>query len=143
MSGRSVMVLTPDVLLDLFDLRREKFHRTSAVCADHVMVIAAIVLMLVSRDAVVESNFTRQTTFRQKLKRAVHSGEAYLRVLLLDEPVQLICREMITGIKERPQYRVPLLGMLESYPLEMGMEYVFGLAHHLARDRRLIVYSFL
>lgn len=137
------MVFTTDVLLDLLDLRRKELHRTPAVCADHVVVIAAIVLVFVSRNTVVKSNFARKATFRQQLQCAVHGGEADLRVLLLDEPVQLICREMIAGLKERAQDRVPLLSVLESYPFEVGMENVFGLAHHLARDRRLIVDSFL
>ena len=50
---------------------------------------------------------------------------------------------MITGLKERSQDRVSLLCMLESHPFQVRIKNVLGLAHHFARDRRLIVHSFL
>jgi hypothetical protein len=142
-SRGDIVVLAPDVLLNLLDLRRKELYRATAISADHVVVIAAIVLVLVSRHSVVKCDFTSKTTLREQLQRSVDGGEPDLRVFLFDEPVQLICRKMISRLKERAQDRVPLLRMLESNPLKVGMENVFGLSHHLARDRRLIVYSFL
>ena len=63
--SRYVMVLAPDLLLDLLNLRREELHRTSAIRAHHVMVIPPVVLVLVTRHPIVERHLARQPTFRQ------------------------------------------------------------------------------
>src|SRR5512146_1953921 len=43
-AGGHVAVLAPDLLLHAVDFRREKFHRTAAFRADHVVVAAPVVL---------------------------------------------------------------------------------------------------
>src|SRR5579871_6673293 len=60
--GGQVMVFTADFLLELPDFLREKLHRTAALGANHVVMAAAIVLVLVTGDAVMERDLARQAT---------------------------------------------------------------------------------
>ena len=85
-----VMVLAADFLFDLADLWRKELHRSTASGADHVVMAAAVVLVLVASDAIVKRDFTRKSRTSQKLERAIHGGKADVRVFFLDEPVQFI-----------------------------------------------------
>jgi hypothetical protein len=49
--------------LDTLDVGGEEFDRAAALVTHHVMVVASVVLMLVSRDAVVEGDFAGETAF--------------------------------------------------------------------------------
>ncbi len=78
-----VVILPADFLLQLVDFLREEFHRTAAIGADHVVMAAAIVLMLVARDAIMKGDFARQSAFGQQFEGAIHGGVADADVLLL------------------------------------------------------------
>ena len=65
MSGGQVMIFAADLLLQLADFGRKELDRTAAIRANHVVMAATVVLMLVAGDAVVEGNFAGQSTFRQ------------------------------------------------------------------------------
>jgi hypothetical protein len=47
------MVFAADLLLDLSNLFREKLHRRATLGANHVVMIAAVVLVFIACDAVV------------------------------------------------------------------------------------------
>ena len=143
MAGGNVTVLTSDLPLDFSDFLREKFDRGAALCAYHVVMTAAVVLVLVTRDAVVKGDFAGQATTRQKLQRPVDGGETDARIGFLDQSVQFVGREMFTSFEEGPQNRAALFGLFESDAFEMLQENSFGLADALRRDGRLIVDSFL
>ena len=51
-------MLAADLLLKTIDFGREEFDGASTGRADHVVMTAAIVLMLVAGDAVVKGDFT-------------------------------------------------------------------------------------
>src|SRR5580704_670853 len=74
MAGGGVVVFASDLLLQSIHFRREELHRTAAFGAYHVMVAAAVVLMLVSRNPIVESYFAGQSTLGQQLQGAVDRG---------------------------------------------------------------------
>ena len=57
-----VVMFATDLLFQPVDLRRKEFHRTAALRTHHVMMAAAVVLMLITGDAVVKSHFARQST---------------------------------------------------------------------------------
>ena len=59
-----VVMLAPDLLLDLSHLLREKLYRSAAFGADHVVMAAAVVLVLVARDAIVKGHLARQARIR-------------------------------------------------------------------------------
>ena len=81
------MVFASNLLLDFSDFLREKFDRSTALGTDHVVMAAPVVLVFVTRNAVVKGYFTGQSATRQKLKRPVNGGDSDARVVLLDQPV--------------------------------------------------------
>ena len=83
-----------DLLLDLSDLRRKKLYRRAALRTHHVVMAAAVVLVFVARDAVMESDFTRQAAASEKFERAIDGGESDAGIFFLDEPVQFVGGEM-------------------------------------------------
>ena len=104
---------------------------------------AAVVLVFVTRDAIVKGDFAGQSATSQKLQRPIDGGEADARVGFFDQAVQFVDREVFTSFKERPQNRVALFGLLQADATEMLKENSFGFADILPRDGRLIVDSFL
>jgi hypothetical protein len=141
-AGSGVVMLASDLLLDLFDLGGEEFDGAAAVCADHVVMGAAIVLMFVARDSIMERQLGCESAFGEEFERAIDRGESDLRIFLLHETVEFICREMITDLEERLEDGVALLGVFEAYALEMRMEDLLRFSQHFLRDRRLIVDPF-
>src|SRR5450432_213915 len=70
MASGCVMVFAANLLFQTVDFRRKEFHRTAAFGTDHVMVTAPVVLVLVARDAIVESHFAGQSAFGEHFQRA-------------------------------------------------------------------------
>ncbi len=62
-AGGYVVVFLANLLFQLPDLLREKFYRTAAPGADHVVMTAPVVLVFVAGDAVVECHFTGKAAF--------------------------------------------------------------------------------
>ena len=143
MAGGYVTVFVSDLLFDFSDFLREKFDRRAALGTDHVVMTAAVVLVLVTRDAVVKSDFTGEAATCQELQRPIDGGETDTRISFLDQPMQFVDREMLTSFKEGPQDCAALFGLLEADTFEMLQENSFGFADVLPRDRWLIVDSFL
>ena len=112
--------------------RREELHRTPTVGAHHVVVAAAVVLVLVASDAVMKSDLAGKSTFREQLERAVDRRESDLRVFLFHQAVKLICRHVVPGLEERLQDSVALFGMLQADPLQVTMQDLLRFAHRLA-----------
>jgi len=61
------MMPAADFLLQSLHFWREKFNGSAAGSAHHVVMIAAIVLMLEPRHVVMKRHFAGQSTFRQEL----------------------------------------------------------------------------
>ena len=133
------MVLAADLLFQLVYLRREKLDRRVTLRADHVVVIAAIELVLIARHAVRKRDGAGQSALRQQLERTVNRGEADLGVLLADEAKQLVGGKMIAGLKKGAQDGVALVSVLEPDTLQMLIKDLLRFAHGFARRRRMIV----
>jgi hypothetical protein len=138
-----ILVLTPDLLFDLSDLRRKKLYRRAAFRTHHVVMAAAVVLVLVARDAVVEGDFAGEAAISQKFERAVHGGESDARIFFPDQTVQLVGGEMLARFEESAQDDVALTSLLQSYPTQVLEEDCLGRAHALTRDAGLIVDALL
>src|SRR5580704_6126204 len=67
-AGRRVVVSAPDFLLQLIHFVGKEFHRTAAFGANHVVMAAAVVLMLVAGDAIVEGDFAGESALGQQLE---------------------------------------------------------------------------
>src|ERR1035437_9862001 len=65
---RQVLVLAANFLLNAFDIARKELHRAAAFGANHVMMVAAIVLLFITGHAVIESNFAGQPALGQQLQ---------------------------------------------------------------------------
>ena len=132
-----------DFFFQFVHFAREKFHRAATFSADHVMVAAAVVLVLVARDAIVKRNFAGQAAFGQKLQRAVHRGVTDARVFLLDQAMEFVHGRVVASFDESAKDGVALGGLLESDPLQVPMQQPLGLADHLWRQVRLVINALL
>src|SRR5690349_16307846 len=81
-AGSHVLVFLADLLFQLLEFGGEKLHGATAFRADHVVVSAAIVLMLVSRDAIVKRHLAGKATFCKQFQCAINSGKADFGVFL-------------------------------------------------------------
>jgi len=80
-------MLTAYLLLDLSHFFREKFNGSATFRAHHVVMAAAIVLVLVTSDPVVKGDFTGQPAAGEEFQGAVYRRDADVRIGLFDQPV--------------------------------------------------------
>jgi hypothetical protein len=82
------MVFAADFLFELADFLGKEFDRTPTVGADHMVMAAAVVLVLVAGDAVVEGHFAGQAALCEKFQSAVNRGVADAGIFFLHQAVQ-------------------------------------------------------
>src|ERR1035437_7747064 len=105
---RQVLVLAANFLLNAFDVAREELHRAAAFGANHVMMVAAIVLLFITGHAVIESNFAGQPALGQQLQSPIDSGKSDALVVFLDQPIQFVGGEVVMCVAKRAQDDTPL-----------------------------------
>lgn len=137
------MVLAADLLLQLGNLWGEELDRTAAIRANHMVMAAAVVLMLVTCDAIVERDFACQAAFGEQFQGAVDGGVADSCVFLLDQAVKFVGGQVVARFKEGAEDSVALSGLLQAHSFEMAMKDFLGLPDHLTRDGGLIVDALL
>src|ERR1035438_8366526 len=138
-----VMMPAANLVLDLSDFLGEKFHRCAAFGADHVVMTAAVVLVLIARDAVLKGDCAGQSAIGEQLECPVDGGEADARVGLFDQPVQFVGGQVLASLQKCSQDGVALSGLLQANAAQMLEEDSFRLADALGRDAGLIVDSLL
>ena len=107
-----VVVFASNLFLYLVDLRRIELHRAAALRADHMVMAAPVVLVLIAGHSVLESHLARQPTLRQQLQRPVNRREPDPGIAALHQMVQLLRRKMAACLQKRAQDGVALSGML-------------------------------
>lgn len=132
-----------DFLFQLLHFAREEFDGSSAFGTDHVVMAAAVVLVFVAGDAVVEGDFAGQSALGEQFQSPVDRSVANDGVFFLHQPMQFVGGEMIASFEEGTQDGIPLRGLLEADFLEVPVEDLLGLPDHLARNGRLIVDAIL
>lgn len=137
------MVLTSDLLREQAHILGKKLDGAAAIGTNHVVMTAAVVLMLEASNAVVESDLARQSTFRQQLECSVDGCIADTRIFLLYQAMQFVGRKMIPGFEEGVQDHVALRGLLQPDLFEMAVKDVLRFANHLAGDGGLIINALL
>jgi hypothetical protein len=142
-AGGYVMVLVSNFVFDFPDFLREKFHRSSTFRAHHVVMTTPVVLVFVTRNAIVKGDFASESAARQKLQRAIDSSEPDARIGLLNQPMQFIDGKMLTGFEEGSKDGVALPSLLQANAFEMLKKDAFGFADILPRNGQLIVDSLL
>jgi len=143
MARRLIVIAATDLLLKPFDLARKELDRTATIRANHMMVATPVVLMFVAGDAIMKGDFAGQATLGQQLECAVNSRVTDPGVFFLDQPMQLVCREMLARFQKRSQDRVALRRLLQANTFQMLVQDALSLAHHFGRDRRLVIDAFL
>ena len=143
MSCGQIVILAADLLFELADFLRKELDRTATLSANHVVMAAAVVLMLVARNPVVKGDFTRESTVGQQLERAIHRCVSDAAIFFLHQTMQFIGRQMIPCFEERAQDRIALCGLLQSDRFKMPVQNLFRFADHFPRERRLIINAFL
>lgn len=133
------MIFTANLFFQLVYFRREKLNRSVALRADHVMVIAAVELVFITRHAVREWDSASQSTLRQQFERAVNGGKADLGVFLADEAEKLVGGKMIARFKKGAQDGIALVSMFQPNTFQVLVKNLLRFAHGFARRRRMIV----
>jgi len=108
-----------------------------------MMMAATVVLMLVAGNTIVKRDCTRESAIGEKFEGAVDGGETDVRILLLDQAMKFVGREMLARLKKRPQDRAALPGLFESNFAQVLQKDSFGFADVGPGNRRLIVDPFL
>jgi hypothetical protein len=109
-----VAVFAAYFLLEAADILREKFDRTAAVGADHVVMAATVVLVLVAGNTVVEGDLAGQAALRQQFQRAVDGGISDVGIFFLHQAVQFVGGEMVAGFEKRMQDDVALCSLFQA-----------------------------
>ncbi len=114
---RVKMVFAPNLFFQLVHLGRKELDRRITLRADHVMVVAPVELVLITRHAVRKRDSAGQSAFRQQLERAVNRGKADLGIFLAHQAEKFVGGEMVARLKKGAQDSVALVSMLESNAL--------------------------
>src|SRR5579862_3971816 len=99
-AGGEIVVFPANFLLELARFLGKELHRAAAVSANHVVMAAAIVLVLIAGNAVVKGNFAGQAAFGEQLKSAVNGGVSDASIFFLHQAVKFVGREMVAGFEE-------------------------------------------
>lgn len=142
-AGGYVMVLVPNFVFNFPDFLRKKFHRSSAFGAHHMVMTTPVVLMFITRNAIVKGDLASQPAARQKLQSAIDGSEPDARIGLLNQPMQFIDGEMFSRFEEGSKDSVALPSLLQTNAFQMLKKDAFSFADILPRDRQLIVDSLL
>jgi hypothetical protein len=127
-ASSQVMVLVPDFLLDVSYFGGEEFNRCATFGAHHVVMAAAIVLVLEARDAVMEGDFAGEATTSQEFQRTVDGGKPNTRVFLFNQAVKFVGGKMLPSFNEGAQDGASLTSLLEADAAEMLQKNRLGLA---------------
>ena len=139
MAGGVKVIFAANILFQLAHFRRKELHGNAAFSTYHVMVAAAVELVLITGHVIMKGHNAGQAAFRQQLERAIYGGESDLRVFFAGEAEELICRKVVAGLQKGAENGVALFGVLEADALQVLKENLLGLAHSFARGRSMIV----
>ena len=142
-AGGQIVIFAADFLLKVPNLLRKKLDRTSTFRANHVVMAASIVLVLVAGNAIVKGHLAGQAAFGEQFERAVDRGVSDTCVSFLHQSMEFVGREMVAGFEEGTQNRVALGSLLQSNAFQMAVENLLGLADHLAGEDRLVIDALL
>src|SRR6185437_1804408 len=104
---------------------------------------AAVVLMLVPRNAIMKGDFAGQSTFSEQLKRAINRGHADAGIALAHELVELLDRQVLVSFEEGEEDSIALLGPFQANTFEMLLKTILRFAQPLLRDRDRVIDAFL
>jgi len=104
---------------------------------------ATVVLVLVTGNAVVKSDFAGQAALSQQLQRAVDGGVADAGIFFLHQAMEFVGGKMVAGFEEGVQNGIALRGLFQANIFEMAVKDILGFTDHLAGYGRLIIDALL
>src|SRR5436305_9302262 len=100
MAGGVKVIFAANILFQFAYFRRKELHRNAALGTYHVMVAAAVELVLITGHAVMKGHNAGQAALCQQLERAIYGGESDLRIFLAGEAEELVCRKVVAGLQK-------------------------------------------
>ncbi len=107
------------LVLQLLDLGREEFDHFPAFGADHVVMMLVVIVMLVVGPAIAEANLARESSFRQQLQRTVDGRKTDVRILLVDQTIEILAGKVFFRRKERIENEIALLSTAQPGSLDV------------------------
>lgn len=98
-------------LLKVLDRLREEFDHPPALRADHMVVMFVVIVMLKIRLVIAKSNLSGESGFRKEFKGAVNGRVANRRIVLLDESMEILDRQMFLRAEKRLHDEFTLAGL--------------------------------
>ena len=114
MRTRLEIVLLLDRLLKIIDGAVGKLRHLATSRADEVMVMFSSLHQFETRNAVVKHHFTSQTAPGQKLHRPVYGCESDRAVSAINQPVDILRRDMVGSTQKYIQHQCALPGIAQS-----------------------------
>lgn len=96
------------LVLHLFDGFRKELDHPTAFCADHMIVVLVIVMMLVVGLVVAKPHFTGQPGIDKEFQSPIDRCMADRFIFLLHQPIKILTRQVVFGPKEGLHYQVAL-----------------------------------
>lgn len=106
-----------DIVLGGLDFFGFEFHDLPATGTNKVVVMLTV--RLVTRQSIIKVPFICQARIDEKLHRSIDRGISNSGVVLTNDTVELLAREMTILVKENLQDDFPLAGSLELVLLKM------------------------
>src|SRR5256714_10170932 len=126
---RAELVLSDDGVLYGLKFGGVELDGLAALGADHVVVVRVLVVVLVARATVAETNLARESGLDQELERAVDGRVADAWVFLLDEVVEVFARQVLLRSEEHVEDTVALRRALQPGVLYVPVENFLLFSH--------------
>ena len=135
MVSRTKAKFARHLILQRFDIGREKFDHLAAFGTDHVIVVIVIVVVLIVSFVITKTHLASQPRLGQKLQRSVDGRVSNGPVNFLDETVKIFARKMVFRTQKYLKNQIPLTGSAQPRDLDMflenalfNLEFIFFLA---------------
>jgi hypothetical protein len=141
--GGSVVEFPTNFVLKAIDFRREKFHRTTAPSAHHMVMVTSVVLVFEASFSVVKFYLARQSALCEELQGAINCGDTNSGILFFHQPMKFFSGKVCPCFQEGPENRITLLSLFQAYALKMLAQNILRFSEHLRRDHGMVVDTFM
>lgn len=121
-----VTVFLDQFTLGFFESGTVDFFESSALCTDQMVVVLVLVVVLVVQDTIPEIDLSAQARFVNELYGPGYSGVAYASVLLSDQIVELLNRQVLLCGEKHIHYVISLARASEPFICHEFCELLFG-----------------
>ena len=102
------------LLLQRFDLRRDKLNNTATFRANHMVVVLMIKMVLVISFVIAEADFAGKPRFCQEFESSINRRMSDRWIFFMNQPIQIFAREMVFRSQKRLKNEIALIGTPQS-----------------------------